>query len=317
MHLARAGHQVRLWAYETELVHEFNEQHTNSIYLPGFTFPDQVLACQDMGEALKNALAVVMVVPSHVFRQVLIQASAFLPPEAVVVSCAKGIEADSGFTMCEVAEDVLPKEFHRGLCCLSGPSFAKEVAAGVPTAVTVASRSARKANLVQQIFSTPLFRVYTSPDLIGVELGGAVKNPLAIAAGMVSGLGLGHNTLAALITRGLAEMTRLSMAKGGQMATLAGLAGLGDLVLTCTGDLSRNRTVGYRLGKGEKIKDITKSMKMVAEGVINTKTVRALARDARVEMPITEAVYGVIYQGNSPQDALKELMTRELKAEHD
>jgi len=317
IHLAKAGHQVRLWAYEPELVQELNQSHTNSIYLPGFTFPESILACNNITEAIEGAEVVVMVVPSHVFRQVLVKASSFLMTDAVIVSCAKGIEADSGFTMCEVAEDALPKEFHRSLCCLSGPSFAKEVAASVPTAVTVASRSARNAKLVQDIFSTPLFRVYTSPDFIGVELGGAVKNPLAIAAGMVSGLGLGHNTLAALITRGLAEMTRLSIAKGGQMATLAGLAGLGDLVLTCTGDLSRNRTVGYRLGKGETIKEITSSMKMVAEGVINTKTVRALAREAGVEMPITESVYGVIYQDKSPQQALHELMTRTLKAEHE
>ncbi len=317
IHLGRAGHQVRLWAFEPEVVESVNQRHSNHIYFPDFTFPDNVVAHNDIKDALQDAEVVVMVVPSHVFRHVLSQASPHLPADVVIVSCAKGIEADSGFTMCEVSEDVLPKEFHRSLCCLSGPSFAKEVAAGVPTAVTVASRSARKAQLVQHTFATPLFRVYTSPDIIGVELGGAVKNPLAIAAGMVSGLGLGHNTLSALITRGLAEMTRLSLAKGGQMTTLSGLAGLGDLVLTCTGDLSRNRTVGFRLGQGETIKDITNSMKMVAEGVINTKTVRALAREAGVEMPITESVYGVIYQDKSPREAVRELMTRELKAEQE
>lgn len=316
-HLARAGHLVRLWAYEPEVVDSINQNHTNDVYLPGFKFPDNLTAYGELSQALQGAEVVVMVVPSHVFRAVLSQAAPHLPAEAVLVSCTKGIEADTGFTMCEVSEDVLPKEFHRGLCCLSGPSFAKEVAAGVPTAVTVASRSARKAQLAQHTFATPLLRVYTSPDITGVELGGAVKNPLAIAAGMVSGLGLGHNTLSALITRGLAEMTRLSQAKGGQMATLSGLAGLGDLVLTCTGDLSRNRTVGYRLGQGESIKDITDSMKMVAEGVINTKTVRALAQEAGVEMPITEAVYGVIYQDKSPREAVHELMTRELKAEQE
>jgi glycerol-3-phosphate dehydrogenase (NAD(P)+) len=317
IHLARAGHPVRLWAYEPDVVQAVNQEHANPVYLPGFDFPDNILAYNDIKEALQEAQVVVMVVPSHVFRQVLSLACPYLPADAAIVSCAKGIEADTGFTMCEVSEDVLPKEFHRSLCCLSGPSFAKEVAAAAPTAVTVASRSARKAQLVQHTFSTPLFRVYTSPDLIGVELGGAVKNPLAIAAGMVSGLGLGHNTLAALITRGLAEMTRLSLAKGGQMATLSGLAGLGDLVLTCTGDLSRNRTVGFRLGQGETIKHITDSMKMVAEGVINTKTVRALAFEAGVEMPITQSVYGVIYENKPPQEALHELMTRALKAEHD
>lgn len=317
IHLAGAGHQVRLWAFEPEVVDSINQSHCNQVYFPDFTFPPRVAAYNSLEEALQGAEVVVMVVPSHVFRQVLGQAAPYLQSDAVIASCTKGIEADTGFTMCEVAEDVLPKEFHRSLCCLSGPSFAKEVAAGVPTAVTVASRSTRKAQLVQHTFATPLFRVYTSPDIIGVELGGAVKNPLAIAAGMVSGLGLGHNTLSALITRGLAEMTRLSLAKGGQMATLSGLAGLGDLVLTCTGDLSRNRMVGYRLGQGENIKHITASMKMVAEGVINTKTVRALANEAGVEMPITEAVYGVIYQDKSPQEAVRELMTRELKAEQE
>lgn len=317
IHLAGAGHQVRLWAFEPEVVDSINQSHCNQIYFPDFTFPSKLTAYSSLEEALQGAEVVVMVVPSHVFRQVLGQAAPYLPSDAVIVSCAKGIEADTGFTMCEVAEDVLPKEFHRSLCCLSGPSFAKEVAAGAPTAVTVASRSTRKAQLVQHTFATPLFRVYTSPDIIGVELGGAVKNPLAIAAGMVSGLGLGHNTLSALITRGLAEMTRLSLAKGGQMATLSGLAGLGDLVLTCTGDLSRNRMVGYRLGQGETIKHITASMKMVAEGVINTKTVRALASEAGVEMPITQSVYGVIYQDKSPQEAVRELMTRELKAEQE
>jgi glycerol-3-phosphate dehydrogenase (NAD(P)+) len=317
IHLARAGHAVRLWAYEPEVVSAVNQDHVNPIYLPGFDFPEKVVGYNDIAESLGHAQVVVMVVPSHVFRQVLSQAAPHLPEDVAIVSCAKGIEADTGFTMCEVSEDVLPKEYHRSLCCLSGPSFAKEVAAAAPTAVTVASRSARKAQLVQHTFATPLFRVYTSPDIIGVELGGAVKNPLAIAAGMVSGLGLGHNTSAALITRGLAEMTRLSLAKGGQMATLSGLAGLGDLVLTCTGDLSRNRTVGYRLGQGETIKQITDSMKMVAEGVINTKTVRDLAQEAGVEMPITQSVYGVIYENKPPQEALHELMTRTLRAEHD
>ncbi|KMY68660.1 glycerol-3-phosphate dehydrogenase [Desulfocarbo indianensis] len=316
-HLAGVGHEVRLWALEPEVAQAINQENSNPVFLPGFTFPDNVTAFNDLATALQGAQAVVMVVPSHFFRQVLSQAAPHLPTEAAFVSCTKGIEADTGFTMCEVAEDVLPKDFHRSLCCLSGPSFAKEVAAGAPTAVTVASRSARKAQMVQKVFAAPMFRVYTSPDLVGVELGGAIKNPLAIAAGMVSGLGLGHNTLAALITRGLAEMTRLSQAKGGQLATLSGLAGLGDLVLTCTGDLSRNRTVGSRLGRGETIEAITSSTKMVAEGVINTKTVRALAGESGVEMPLTQAVYQVIYEGRKPLEVLRELMTRELKAEHD
>ncbi len=314
-HLAGAGHSVRLWAYEPEVAGAINSEHVNPVYLPGAALPEGLAGTSELAQALAGAELVALVMPSHVFRQVLGQAEEAIPAEAILVSCSKGIEADTGFTMCEVTEDVLPKHFHRRLCCLSGPSFAKEVVAGVPTAVTVASRSQAAAGQVQVAFATPRFRVYTSPDLVGVELGGAVKNPLAIAAGMCDGLALGHNTLCALITRGLAEMTRLSLAKGGQLATLSGLAGLGDLVLTCTGDLSRNRTVGKRLGQGEKIGDITTSMAQVAEGVINTKTVLALARQFSVEMPIIEAVYQVIYQDKAPLEALNELMSRELKAE--
>jgi glycerol-3-phosphate dehydrogenase (NAD(P)+) len=316
-HLAGAGHPVRMWAYEPEVARTISQDHENPVFLPGFSLPENLTASNGLAEALAGARLVVMVVPSHVYRPVLERAAEHIPAEAVLVSCSKGIEQDTGFTMLEVAEDVLAKRHARSLCCLSGPSFAKEVAAGVPTAVTVASRSARAARAVQLAFATPVFRVYTGPDVVGVELGGAVKNPLAIAAGMVAGLGLGHNSLAALITRGLAEMTRLSQAKGGQVATLSGLAGLGDLVLTCTGDLSRNRAVGFRLGRGEAITEITQSMQMVAEGVHNTKTVRALAREHGVEMPITEAVHQVIYQDLSPTDALQGLMTRELKAEHE
>ncbi len=315
-HLARAGHRLLLWAYEEEVARAINQDHENPIFLPGYPLPPHLAATRRLERALAGASMVVMVVPSHVYRQVLTRAAPHLDPQAVLVSCSKGIEQDTGFTMCEVAADVLPKEFHRRLSCLSGPSFAKEVVVGAPTAVTVASRCPQTARRVQLAFATDRFRVYTSPDMVGVELGGAVKNPLAIAAGMVAGLGLGHNTLCALITRGLAEMNRLAQARGGQVVTLSGLAGLGDLVLTCTGEASRNRTVGFRLGRGESIDQITSSMRMVAEGVHNTKTVLALAREAGVEMPIVEAVYQVIYQGMEPMAALDRLMTRQLKAEH-
>ena len=315
-HLVRAGYRLMLWAYEEEVAQAINQEHQNTVFLPGYQLPPQLQATHHLEKALLGARMVVMVVPSHVYRRVLGQAAPHLDPEAVLVSCSKGIEQDTGFTMCEVAADVLAKEFHRRLCCLSGPSFAKEVVVGAPTAVTVASRCPQTARRVQTAFATDRFRVYTSPDLVGVELGGAVKNPLAIAAGMVAGLNLGHNTLCALITRGLAEMNRLAQARGGQVVTLSGLAGLGDLVLTCTGEASRNRTVGFRLGRGESIEQITSSMRMVAEGVHNTKTVLALAREAGVEMPIVEAVYQVIYQGMEPLAALDRLMTRQLKAEH-
>ncbi|MBI5523062.1 MAG: NAD(P)-dependent glycerol-3-phosphate dehydrogenase [Desulfarculus sp.] len=315
-HLAGAGHEVRLWAYEPAVAQAINQGHENTVFMPGVPLNPALTAHASLEQALVGAGLVVLVMPSHVFRAVLSQAAPHLPSQALVVSCAKGIEQDTSYTMCEVAEEVLDKSFHRRLCCLSGPSFAKEVARGVPTAVTVASRAAEAAQGVQLAFATDVFRVYTSPDLTGVELGGAVKNPLAIAAGMVAGLKLGHNTLAALITRGLAEMTRLAMARGGQLATLSGLAGLGDLVLTCTSPQSRNYGVGVRLAQGETIAQITGSMANVAEGVRNTRTVLSLASQAQVEMPIIQAVHQVIYQGQHPRQALHELMTRDLKAEH-
>ncbi len=314
-HLASAGHRVCLWAYEPEVAQAVNQEHQNPVYLPEVNLHPALASSSDLAQALGGAELVVLVMPSHVFRRVLGQAAPHLPARALVVSCAKGIEQDTGYTMCEVAEEVLDKSFHRRLCCLSGPSFAKEVAKGVPTAVTVASRVAEVAQRAQLAFATPLFRVYTSPDLVGVELGGAVKNPLAIAAGMVAGLKLGHNTLAALITRGLAEMTRLAMARGGQLATLSGLAGLGDLVLTCTSPQSRNFGVGVRLARGEGIEEIKASMRAVAEGVHNTQTVLGLAEQAQVEMPIIRAVHGVIYRGQHPRQALHELMSRELTSE--
>jgi len=314
-HLARHGHMVRLWAYEPEVAQAVQEEHVNPLFLPDFALHPGLEGVGDLAHALEGAELVVLVMPTHVFRHVLGQAAPHLPAGANIVACSKGIEGNTGFTMCQVAADVLAPLHLPRLAALSGPSFAKEVAAGAPTVVTVASRVPEVAEAVQAAFTGPRFRVYTSGDLIGVELGGAVKNPLAIAAGMVAGLELGHNTMSAMITRGLAEMTRLALSLGAEPATIAGLAGLGDLVLTCTGSLSRNRTVGTRLAKGESIDQITASMRQVAEGVKNTRTVLALARRTGVEMPIIEAVEGVIYQGMKPQDALHDLMTREPKPE--
>ena len=313
--LAGAGHAVRIWAHEPEVAEAINLEHTNPVFLPGVSLPENLNTTNYLGQALPGAELVVLVMPSHVFREVLTQAAPHIPQNAVLISCAKGIE-DTGLTMCQVAKDVLPQAFHQRLCCLSGPSFAKEVAAGAPTAVTVAGKDEGAARKVQIAFSTKRFRVYTSYDLIGVELGGAVKNPLAIAAGMCAGLKLGHNAMAALITRGLAEMTRLSLALGGQLATLAGLAGLGDLVLTCTGELSRNRTVGVRLAQGEALNQIIYSTKTVAEGVLNTRTVLDLAKRHNVVMPIISAVYQVLYEGKTPQAIVNDLMSRDLKPEH-
>jgi glycerol-3-phosphate dehydrogenase (NAD(P)+) len=315
--LAESGHRVRLWAFEPEVAQGINQKHINPFFLDDCQLDPGIIATNSMAEALEQAELILLVMPSQFFRSVVSQAAAHIPDNAILVCCSKGIEQGTGFTMGEVTGDVLPKCFHRHLCCLSGPSFAREVALGMPSAVTVAARDERTARVVQHSTATPAFRVYTSPDMAGVELGGAIKNPLAIAAGMTAGLELGYNTLAALITRGLAEMTRLAQARGGQLTTMAGLAGLGDLVLTCTGALSRNRTVGYRLARGENIQQITSSMKMVAEGVINTKTVLELAERSEVEMPITQAVYRVIYEGQPPSEALMDLMTRGLKSEID
>jgi len=314
--LAWAGQKVRLWALEPEVAQQVNDLRENKLYLEGVKLDPAIVATNDLARAVAGAQLVVMVTPSHVFRQVLGQLAPHLEKDAIIVSCSKGIEDQSGYTMCEVAEDVLDKRYHRRLTALSGPSFAKEVARAVPTAVTVAGRDPDVANLVQHAFATTLFRVYTSPDTVGVEIGGAVKNPLAIASGMVAGLELGYNSQAAMITRGLAEMTRLAMARGGQLATLSGLAGLGDLVLTCTGNLSRNRTVGKRLAQGETIAQIQASTRTVAEGVKNTLTVLQIAKRAGVEMPIVQAVKKVLYDGLPPADALLELMTRSLKQEH-
>lgn len=314
--LAWAGQGVRIWAFEPEVAEQINGGHENQHYLEGIALEKGIRATSDLAEALSGARLVVWVTPSHVYRKVLEQAAPFFTDDMVFVSCSKGIEDHTGFTMCEVASDVLPKQFHRRLLCLSGPSFAKELAKAVPTAVTVAGVDQELATFVQHSFATKLFRVYTSPDLTGVEIGGAVKNPIAIASGMVAGLELGFNTQAALITRGLAEMTRLAVAKGGQLATLSGLSGLGDLVLTCTGHLSRNRTFGQRLAQGETAKQIQASTRTVAEGVRNTLTISDLARRIGVEMPIVEAVRRVIYEDLSPADGVIELMTRELKEEH-
>ena len=315
--LAGSGHRVRLWALEPEVAQGINTNHVNPVFLNDCPLHPGVTASNDLAEVVDGAELILLVMPSQFFRSVLSQAAAHVPTGAILVCCSKGIETGTCFTMGEVAEDVLPKDYHRTLCCLSGPSFAREVALGMPTAVTVASRSQGAAHKVQHSMATPMFRVYTSPDMTGVELGGAIKNPLAIAAGMTDGLNLGQNTIAALITRGLAEMTRLAQARGGQLATMAGLAGLGDLVLTCNGALSRNRTVGFRLARGETIDQITNSMKMVAEGVINTRTVLELAAQSEVEMPITQSVYRVIYEGQPPPQALQDLMTRGLKSELD
>jgi glycerol-3-phosphate dehydrogenase (NAD(P)+) len=315
MSLAAGGHEVSLWAYETEVTESVRARRENELFLPGFTLPGELRVTSDLAEATNGAQIVLTVMPSHVCRQLYEQMLPGLRPEMIFVSATKGIETVRHMRMSEVIESVIGRRFSPRLTVLSGPSFAREVALGDPTAVVIASADRDAAKVVQQEFSSKTLRLYTSSDVVGVELGGAVKNVIAIAAGVVEGLGLGHNPMAALVTRGLAEMTRLATACGGHKETLAGLAGMGDLVLTCTGDLSRNRTVGIELGKGRSLDEIVGSMRMVAEGVKTTGATVALARQLGVEMPITGQIHRVLEGKISPRDAIRELMERALKDE--
>ena len=317
--LGRKGtHRVRLWAYETEVRDSINRRHSNDVFLPGHKLPESVTATGHYHEAVRGAQIVVSVMPSHHCRRVFEELWVCLTPEMLIVSATKGLENDTHLRMSEVIVQVIKSAqgFSPRVGALSGPSFATEVARGDPTAITIASPDDGLAETVQNEFSDPQFRVYTNNDVIGVELGGALKNTIAIAAGVCDGLGLGHNSIAALITRGLAEMTRLVVACGGQPETMAGLAGLGDLVLTCTGGLSRNRSVGVELGRGGKLPDIIAGMHgMVAEGVFTTHAAVELARVHKVEMPITAQMDAILHHGKSPREAIRELMTRSGKRE--
>jgi glycerol-3-phosphate dehydrogenase (NAD(P)+) len=317
--LGRKGtHRVRLWAHETEVRDSINQRHSNDVFLPGHKLPESVTATGHYHEAVRGAQIVVSVMPSHHCRRVFEELWVCLTPEMLIVSATKGLENDTHLRMSEVIVQVIKSAqgFSPRVGALSGPSFATEVARGDPTAITIASPDDGLTETVQNEFSDPQFRVYTNNDVIGVELGGALKNTIAIAAGVCDGLGLGHNSIAALITRGLAEMTRLVVACGGQPETMAGLAGLGDLVLTCTGGLSRNRSVGVELGRGGKLPDIIAGMHgMVAEGVFTTHAAVELARVHKVEMPITAQMDAILHHGKSPREAIRELMTRSGKRE--
>ncbi|MFZ1158642.1 MAG: NAD(P)H-dependent glycerol-3-phosphate dehydrogenase [Candidatus Sulfotelmatobacter sp.] len=317
--LGRKGsHRVRLWAHEKEVRESIAQRRVNEIFLPGQTIPDSVTATTNLPEALAAAQIVVSVMPSQHCRGLFVQMRAHLPPQALIVSATKGLEEGSLLRMTEIIAQVLMGSGAGAprVGALSGPTFAIEVARGDPTAITIASQDAELARTVQDEFSDPTFRVYTNTDVVGVELGGALKNIVAIAAGICHGLGLGHNSVAALITRGLAEMTRLIVACGGRAETMAGLAGLGDLVLTCTGGLSRNRSVGVELGRGRKIPEIVAGMHgAVAEGIFTTTAAVGLARARGVEMPITEQMHAILSQGKDPREAIHELMTRSGKSE--
>jgi len=315
--LGRKGtHRVKLWAHEVEVCKSIAEKRINEQFLPGRPVPDSVTATTDLEIALQDAQMVVSVMPSQHCRALFTRMRPMIPPQALIVSATKGLEEGSLLRMSEVIRSVL-QEDGRTVGALSGPSFAQEVARGDPTAITVASNNEEFSRSVQQEFSDSRFRVYTNGDVVGVELGGALKNIVAIAAGICDGLGLGHNSVAALITRGLAEMTRLVVACGGRADTMAGLAGLGDLVLTCTGGLSRNRSVGVELGRGKKLPEIIAGMHgMVAEGVFTTTAAVGLARSRQVEMPITQQMHAILHEGKSPKEAIQDLMARTGKSEN-
>jgi len=312
--LAKQGHGVVLWSFEEHVAVSVRERRVNP-YLEGVTLPESLGVTTELAEALRGAELVLSVSPSQFVGRVMGAAARYLHADAIVVSASKGIELDTLRNMDQVLRSVLPAAAMERFCVLSGPSFAAEVARESPTAVVVASRDSEAARRVQSLLQTESFRVYTNPDVVGVELAGALKNVIAVGAGVAAGLGFGHNTLAALITRGLAEITRLGVALGAERATFSGLAGMGDLVLTCTGSLSRNRTVGYRLGQGETLEEILADMTAVAEGVKTAEAVHALAARHGVEMPISEQVYAIVHEGRKPVDALRALMLRDPKPE--
>lgn len=306
---------VSLWVYEEDLARRMIEAGENDIYLPGEDLPPNIKPTNSFEQCLTGAQIVFSVVPSHVARQVWAKARDFLPVDAIIVNATKGIEEKTLLTSTEVLIESVGENILERKVTLSGPTFAREVARGLPSAAVIAGRNMEIASRVQKTLTSESFRFYTNRDYIGVEIAGSLKNVMAISVGICDGLALGHNARAALITRGLAEMARLGVALGADPLTFQGLAGLGDLVLTCTGDLSRNRTLGLRLGKGESLEQITGSTPMVAEGVRTTRSARDLALREKVEMPITEEIYQVLYDRRKPLSALKRLMSRSLKEE--
>lgn len=315
--LADKGYEVEIWAYEKECVDAINKERENSLFLPDIPIEPkhQLRATNDLQEVCAKKELIVSVTPSHVTRAVMSQAAEFLPDSVPIVNATKGIENDSLATISEVLVEVLPIRCHPYLAYLSGPTFARELATREPSAAVVASFSERLAMQVQHIFSHDYFRTYRSNDVIGVEMGGSIKNVIAIAVGAAAGMGFGNNTRAALITRGLAEISRMAVTRGANPLTLAGLAGMGDLVLTCNGDLSRNRRVGYELGQGRSLSEILREMKMVAEGVKTANSVHDLADKLETEMPICEQVYLALYEDKTAKNAVIDLMARELKRE--
>jgi glycerol-3-phosphate dehydrogenase (NAD(P)+) len=312
---APRAHTITLWAHEPEVVESIEKRRVNELYLPEMEIPRIVEATTDLRAAVANAEMLLGVMPAAHARALYEKMRDSVAPGARFISATKGLEHGSLLRMTQVIREAIPAERAPHVAALSGPSFAREVARGDPTAIVVACEDAATAAEIQEEFSGPAFRLYTNPDVAGVEIGAAVKNVIAIAAGVAEGLGLGHNTMAALITRGLAEIMRLGAALGARAETLAGLAGMGDLVLTCTGALSRNRTLGIALGKGRRLAELQAETRTVAEGVGTTEAAHALARRMDVEMPITEQMYAVLYEDRAPHEAIRYLMERPLKQE--
>jgi glycerol-3-phosphate dehydrogenase (NAD(P)+) len=315
--LALKGFKIDLWVFEKEIKDQIESFGENREFLPGVSLSDRIFPSNDMKDVVMGKDLVVVVVPSHVMRETANHIREHILKETIIVSASKGIENKTHLTMSGVLREILYETDADAFAVLSGPSFAREVVKQVPTVVAVASKNLKVAGFVQHVFATPYFRVYTNNDMVGVEMGGAVKNVIAIAAGIIEGLGLGLNTRAALITRGLTEIRRLGLKLGANPRTFAGIAGIGDLVLTCTGNVSRNHTVGKKIGEGMKLDDILSEMRMVAEGVKTAKSVYNLSKKLGVEMPISHEVYHILYDDISPQEAVHRLMTRDLKQELD
>lgn len=310
-----ATHQVCLWARESDLVERMRTSRENDVFLPGFPLPGEVEVTDNLEQAARDATLLLSVVPTQFLRSVWNELRGRFPSQATIASATKGLEKDSLARPSEIILDVIGPQADARLAVLSGPSFAREVAAKLPTAVVIASRNVELGRQLQAALAGPALRLYTNTDVTGVEIGAATKNIIAIAAGVCDGLELGTNARASLITRGLAEISRLAVACGGRPETLAGLAGMGDLVLTCTGPLSRNRTIGLELARGRSLDEIVGSMRMIAEGVETTRVTRELAGKHGVEMPITEQMHRMLFEGQDPRSAVRELMDRELRAE--
>jgi glycerol-3-phosphate dehydrogenase (NAD(P)+) len=315
--MASKGFDIDLWVFEREVVSQILESGENQYFLPGVKLSANLRPHNDLAEVVSGKDLLLVVVPSHVMRETTLIMADHVSKKAIVASASKGIENKTHLTMNGVLQETLPQVPPEHLAVISGPSFAKEVALNLPTVVTVASKDMQIATLVQQVLVTPYFRVYTSDDVIGVELGGSLKNVIALAAGVIDGLQLGLNTRAALITRGMTEIRRLGVRLGANPRTFTGLAGYGDLILTCTGDLSRNHTVGKKIGEGQKVDDILGEMRMVAEGVKTAESVYNLSRKLGVEMPISHEIYRILYEDLDPKEAVYRLMTRDLKQELD